>query len=122
MRKYCFCIVVPFLLIIPLGRATLFQKDKELKEYQRDEEQYQPYKLKNTIEGYKEFIFLYPENLFVGDAKLKIENLEFLKKLTEEGSITPIVDKCFPLEEIANAIKYYSERHAKGKVVIKIEH
>lgn len=55
-------------------------------------------------------------------AKTKIEDLELLKKLIEEGSITPIVDKCFPLEEIANAIKYYSERHAKGKIVIKIEH
>jgi hypothetical protein len=59
------------------GCGTLLQKDKDLKEYQRDEELYQPYKLKNTIEGYKEFISLYPENLFVGEAKLKIENLEF---------------------------------------------
>jgi hypothetical protein len=77
MRKYCFCIVLTFLLTASSGCATLFQKDKELKEYQRDEEQYKPYKLKNTIEGYKEFISLYPKNLFVGEAKLKIENLEF---------------------------------------------
>lgn len=77
MSKYGFCIVLTFLLIVSPGCATLFQKDKELKEYQRDEEQYQPYKLKNTIGGYKEFISLFPENLFVGEAKLKIENLEF---------------------------------------------
>ena len=77
MRKYCFCIVLTLVLIVSSGCATLLQKDKDLKEYQHDEEQFQPYKLKNTIEGYKEFISLYPDNLFVGKAKLKIENLEF---------------------------------------------
>ena len=55
-------------------------------------------------------------------AKSKTENLEFLKKLIEQGIITPIVDKSFSLEEIVNAIEYYSQRHAKGKVVIQIEH
>ena len=65
------------LLFVPQGCGTLFQKDKDLKEYQYDEEQYRPYKLQNTIDGYREFISLYPENRFLGDAKLRIDNLEF---------------------------------------------
>jgi hypothetical protein len=65
------------LLFVSQGCGTLFQKDKDLKEYQHDEEQYQPYKLQNTIDGYREFISLYPKNLFLGEAKLRIENLEF---------------------------------------------
>ena len=77
MRKFCFCIALACILTISQGCGTLSQKDKALKEYQQDEELYQPYKLKNTIEGYTEFISLYPENLFVSEAKLKIENLEF---------------------------------------------
>jgi outer membrane lipoprotein-sorting protein len=41
------------------------------------EAQYTPYKSKNTIEGYKEFIGRYPTNTFVGEAKVQIDNLEF---------------------------------------------
>ena len=41
------------------------------------EAQYAPYKMKNSIEGYKEFISRYPKNTFVGEAKLLIESLEF---------------------------------------------
>jgi hypothetical protein len=57
--------------------GSLFQRDKDLKKFQMQEEQYKPYKLKNSIEGYKEFIFRYPKNTFVGEAKLQIESLEF---------------------------------------------
>ncbi len=77
MLKNRFCIIFLCLFLVLQGCATLLQKDKDLKEYQRDEEQYQPYKLKNTIDGFKEFIALYPENRFLGEAQLRIENLEF---------------------------------------------
>ena len=77
MLKKRFCIMLLCLFLVSQGCGTLFQKDKDLKEYQYDEEQYQPYKLQNTIDGYKEFISLYPENRFLGEAKLRIENLEF---------------------------------------------
>ena len=33
------------------GCGSLFQKDKDLKKYKIQEEQYTPYKLKNSIEG-----------------------------------------------------------------------
>ena len=56
--------------------GVLIYRDRDLKEYQTHKEQYQPYKVKNTIKGYREFIAKYPENMFVRDAKLAIENLE----------------------------------------------
>jgi len=77
MLKNRFCIMFLCLLFASQSCGTLLQKDKDLKEYQYDEEQYQPYKLQNTIDGYREFIALYPENRFLGEAKLQIDNLEF---------------------------------------------
>jgi outer membrane protein assembly factor BamD (BamD/ComL family) len=65
------------MLLFLQGCGTLLQKDKALKEYQLDVEQYQPYKLKNTIDSYREFIARYPANRFVQEAQSQIENLEF---------------------------------------------
>ena len=77
MFKRCAYFIVIVSLLFLQGCGVLFQRDRDLREFQLHEEQYKPYKLQNTIEGYREFIALYPENLFVKDAKLQIENLEF---------------------------------------------
>ena len=77
MLKKCFYAGLMVTAVFMPGCGTLFQKDKALKEYQINEEQYSPYKIKNTIDGYREFISLYPKNQFVSEAKLQIENLEF---------------------------------------------
>jgi NADPH:quinone reductase-like Zn-dependent oxidoreductase len=34
------------------------------------------------------------------------------------GAITPVVDRIFPLEEAAGAIRYLEEEHARAKVVV----
>ncbi len=47
-------------------------------------------------------------------------DLDILKTLFEAGTVTPIVNKTYPLNEVAEAFKYYGEGHAKGKVVITI--
>lgn len=46
--------------------------------------------------------------------------LEILKGLVEEGKVTPIIDKCYSLNDVAEAFKYYGEGHVKGKVVILV--
>ena len=72
--------IVLVLLIISLQSCgvLIFNEDKmALKKFRIQEEQYKPYKLQNTIEGYKEFIAKYPKNTFVSDAQSRIENLEF---------------------------------------------
>jgi len=49
-------------------------------------------------------------------------DLLFLKGLLKTGKIKPVIEKRFPLSETPDAIRYVEEGHAKGKVVITIEH
>jgi NADPH:quinone reductase-like Zn-dependent oxidoreductase len=48
------------------------------------------------------------------------EDLETLRGLLEAGEITPIVDRTFPLGEVAEAIRYMRKGRARGKVVITV--
>jgi NADPH:quinone reductase-like Zn-dependent oxidoreductase len=48
------------------------------------------------------------------------EDLLVLKELIEAGKVTPIVDRCYPLSEAAQAIRYLQQGHPRGKVVIKV--
>ena len=40
-----------------------------------------------------------------------------MKELLETGKVIPVIDKCYPLCEVADAFRYISEGHAQGKVV-----
>ena len=53
-------------------------------------------------------------------AKGKQEDLEFIKGLLETGKVTPVIDRSYPLSEVADAIRYLEEGHAQGKVVITV--
>ena len=48
------------------------------------------------------------------------KDLNTLNELFESGKVKPVVDRCFPLSETAEAFRYYGEGHFKGKVVINI--
>jgi NADPH:quinone reductase-like Zn-dependent oxidoreductase len=48
------------------------------------------------------------------------DDLLALKELIESGKVTPIIDRTFPLSQTAEAIGYFREGHARGKVVITI--
>ena len=48
------------------------------------------------------------------------EDLQFLKQLIEGGTVTPVIDRRYPLGEIPEAIRYLEEGHARGKVVITV--
>ena len=74
--KTAFCIVIAGFLFLHSCGGNALKEDASPKQ-QIQEEQYQPYKLQNTTGGYKEFISLYPDNMFVGDARKRIADLEF---------------------------------------------
>ena len=50
------------------------------------------------------------------------KGLADLEMLFETGKVVPVIDKCYPLSEVAEAIRYFDEGHTKGKIAITVEH
>lgn len=48
-------------------------------------------------------------------------DLDYINDLFEDGKVVPIIDRCYPLNEIAEAFRYYAEGHARGKIVITVQ-
>jgi NADPH:quinone reductase-like Zn-dependent oxidoreductase len=42
----------------------------------------------------------------------------FLTELLEAGKIVPVIDRRYPLSEVAEALRYLEEGHHQGKIVI----
>jgi NADPH:quinone reductase-like Zn-dependent oxidoreductase len=58
----------------------------------------------------------------MGMATTPKQDLLVLKELLEAGKVVPIIDRCYPLPETAEAIRYLEQGHAGGKVVITVAH
>jgi len=68
-------------------------------------------------------------NMLLGPKKMGIviwkpnkEDFVFLKELFEAGKVVPVIDRCYPLSEVAEALRYLEGGHANGKIVITVEH
>ena len=53
-------------------------------------------------------------------AKFNDADMQVLRALLEDGKVTPVVDRRYPLSEVADAFRYLGEGHAQGKVVISL--
>ena len=75
-------------------------------------------------------MFLGPLISLTGSKKIHIlmykpnkkEDVDFMKELLEAGKVKPVIDRRYPLSEVAEALRYLGEGHAQGKVVITVEH
>ena len=49
-------------------------------------------------------------------------NLAHLTELIEREQLTPVVDRAFPLAEMADALRHFQQPHGRGKTVITVDH
>lgn len=47
--------------------------------------------------------------------------IDLLIELMEEGKIKSVIDKVYPLREVPDALRYFGEGYARGKVVITLD-
>ena len=55
-------------------------------------------------------------------AKIDQKDLGLIKELIEAGKVKPAIDRRYQLSDAAEALRYLGAGHAKGKVVITLEH
>jgi NADPH:quinone reductase-like Zn-dependent oxidoreductase len=53
-------------------------------------------------------------------AKPDAKDLVALNGLLETGKVVPVIDRCYPLGQVADAFRYFGEGRAKGKIVISM--
>ncbi len=64
--------------------------------------------------GDKKFVF------FI--AKINQNDLNYMKELLETKKVVPVIDRRYSLAETAEAISYLIKGHARGKIIITVDH
>jgi len=61
-------------------------------------------------------------NQQMGSLTLRINtgDLLVMKELIEAGQVVPVIDRCYPLAEAAEALRYYAQGRSRGKVIITV--
>ncbi|MCK5639936.1 MAG: NAD(P)-dependent alcohol dehydrogenase [Gammaproteobacteria bacterium] len=74
-----------------------------------------------------QIIFLGPLISMFGSKKLSLlmhepnKDFALMKELFETGKVVPVIDKSYPLSEAIEAMRYYGEGNARGKVILTME-
>ena len=58
----------------------------------------------------------------MGLARPNQKHLNLVKEIIDAGKVTRGIDQCFPLRAVADAIRHVEAGHAKGRVVITVQH
>jgi NADPH:quinone reductase-like Zn-dependent oxidoreductase len=53
-------------------------------------------------------------------ADVRKDDLLYLAELFESGKVTPVIDRSYPLSDVAEALRYLEAGHARGKIVIAV--
>ena len=61
------------------------------------------------------------QKLVVFIARRSKDDLTFLHDLIVDGKLTPVIDRRYPLQDTAAAIRYLEAGHARGKVIIVVD-
>jgi NADPH:quinone reductase-like Zn-dependent oxidoreductase len=54
-------------------------------------------------------------------ATIKPSDIVYVRDLMEAGKLKPVIDKTYPLTEIAAAMRYLEAGHARGKVIVDVD-
>jgi NADPH:quinone reductase-like Zn-dependent oxidoreductase len=52
--------------------------------------------------------------------RLNQNDLNVIGALMADGRVRPVIDRCYPLSEVPEAVRYVEEKHARGKVIINV--
>jgi NADPH:quinone reductase-like Zn-dependent oxidoreductase len=75
--------------------------------------------LKSLLFG--KLLFLGKKRMLNLSAKPSTADLQLILRLVELMVVTPVIDRCYPLNKTAEAFNYLQKGHAQGKVIINIE-
>jgi NADPH:quinone reductase-like Zn-dependent oxidoreductase len=53
--------------------------------------------------------------------KPQVKDLVFMRELLEAGAIVPVIDRCYPLSEVPEAMRYLESGQHYGKVIITVQ-
>lgn len=56
----------------------------------------------------------------MGTARFNQADLLVIQDLLATGKVKPVIDRCYPLSETADAIRYLETKRARGKVIVQI--
>jgi NADPH:quinone reductase-like Zn-dependent oxidoreductase len=61
------------------------------------------------------------QKILFGGTKPNRADLEELASMLQAGSLSPVIDRCYPMAEAADAFRHLEAGHAHGKIVVTIE-